>query len=41
METTDEEIQARLQEIADHTNRSLERVRADTPREGQLESIRY
>lgn len=41
LEATDEEVEARLQEIADRSNRSIERVRADYARDGQMESIRY
>lgn len=41
IEVTDDEIQSRLQDIAEKTHRSVERVRADYSRDGQLESIRY
>ncbi len=42
LKATDEEIEARLQEIADRSNRSLERVRAEYARdESLMDSIRY
>jgi trigger factor len=41
VEVTDEVLESKLQEIADHTNKSLERVKADYQRDGKLEGIRY
>lgn len=41
IEATEEDVQARLQEIADRMNRSVERVRADYARDGQMESLQY
>jgi len=41
VEITDEVLESKLQEIADHANKSLERIKADYQRDGKLEGIRY
>ncbi len=41
VEISDEVLDAKLQEIADHANKSLERIKADYQRDGKLEGIRY
>ncbi len=38
---SDEEMEKKLQEIADQANKSLERIRADYQRDGKIEQIRY